>query len=84
MCPHSDLLDQGGPRLGADGPSVSAAGATVKRLTEVGIRALKQNASAVVADAASGQTITIIDRGRPVRRTGSSQTLAVLPGYSLE
>ena len=35
-------------------------------MTEVGIRALKQNASAVVADASSGQTITITDRGRPV------------------
>jgi antitoxin (DNA-binding transcriptional repressor) of toxin-antitoxin stability system len=35
-------------------------------MTEVGIRALKQNASAVVANAASGETITITDRGRPV------------------
>jgi prevent-host-death family protein len=34
--------------------------------TEVGIRALKQNASAVVAEAASGETVTITDRGRPV------------------
>ncbi len=33
---------------------------------EVGIRALKQNASAVVAQAAAGATITITDRGRPV------------------
>jgi len=33
-------------------------------MSEVGIRALKQNASAVVADAAAGQTITITDRGR--------------------
>lgn len=33
---------------------------------EVGIRALKQNASAVVAQAATGETITITDRGRPV------------------
>lgn len=32
----------------------------------VGIRALKQNASAVVADAAAGETIIITDRGRPV------------------
>jgi prevent-host-death family protein len=38
----------------------------MKHMTEVGIRALKQNASAVVADAASGETITITDRGRPV------------------
>ena len=35
-------------------------------MPEVGIRALKQNASAVVADAASGETVTITDRGRPV------------------
>ena len=32
----------------------------------VGIRALKQNASAVVADAESGEAVTITDRGRPV------------------
>jgi antitoxin (DNA-binding transcriptional repressor) of toxin-antitoxin stability system len=32
----------------------------------VGIRSLKQNASAVVAHAASGETVTITDRGRPV------------------
>jgi antitoxin (DNA-binding transcriptional repressor) of toxin-antitoxin stability system len=38
----------------------------VKHMAEVGIRALKQNASAVVAEAASGETITITDRGRPV------------------
>ncbi|MEM9747014.1 MAG: type II toxin-antitoxin system prevent-host-death family antitoxin [Actinomycetota bacterium] len=37
-------------------------------MTEVGIRALKQNASAVVAEAASGTPITITDRGRPVAR----------------
>ncbi|MPZ53523.1 MAG: type II toxin-antitoxin system prevent-host-death family antitoxin [Acidimicrobiia bacterium] len=35
-------------------------------MTEVGIRALKQNASAVVANAAAGETVTITDRGRPV------------------
>ena len=33
---------------------------------EVGIRALKQNASAVVASAVSGENVTITDRGRPV------------------
>lgn len=33
---------------------------------EVGIRALKQNASAVVAEASGGEHITITDRGRPV------------------
>jgi prevent-host-death family protein len=32
----------------------------------VGVRALKQNASAVVAEAAAGEPITITDRGRPV------------------
>ncbi|HSL60023.1 MAG TPA: type II toxin-antitoxin system prevent-host-death family antitoxin [Acidimicrobiales bacterium] len=37
-------------------------------MAEVGIRALKQNASAVVADAAAGETVTITDRGRPVAR----------------
>jgi prevent-host-death family protein len=35
-------------------------------MAEVGIRALKQNASAVVATAASGEPVTITDRGRPV------------------
>lgn len=33
---------------------------------QVGVRALKQNASAVVAEAAAGKEITITDRGRPV------------------
>lgn len=37
-------------------------------MTEVGIRALKQNASAVVAEAAAGQSVTITDHGRPVAR----------------
>ena len=40
--------------------------ATSKYMSEVGIRALKQNASAVVAEAAAGETVTITDRGRPV------------------
>lgn len=35
-------------------------------MNEIGIRALKQNASAVVSTAASGQVVTITDRGRPV------------------
>lgn len=35
-------------------------------MSEVGIRALKQNASAVVAEAAAGEPVTITDRGRPV------------------
>jgi prevent-host-death family protein len=37
-------------------------------MEEVGIRALKQNASAVVARAAAGETVVITDRGRPVAR----------------
>jgi prevent-host-death family protein len=36
--------------------------------SEVGIRALKQNASAVVAQAAAGSTVTITEHGRPVAR----------------
>lgn len=35
-------------------------------MTTMGIRALKQNASAVVAGAAKGVTVTITDRGRAV------------------
>lgn len=42
-------------------------GATVKHMSRrVGIRSLKQNASAVVSAAAAGETVTITDRGRPV------------------
>ncbi|MFN0029438.1 MAG: type II toxin-antitoxin system Phd/YefM family antitoxin [Acidimicrobiales bacterium] len=37
-------------------------------MSEVGIRALKQNASAVVAAAAAGETVIITDRGKPVAR----------------
>jgi prevent-host-death family protein len=35
-------------------------------MSAVGIRALKQNASQVVARAAAGEVVTITDRGRPV------------------
>ncbi|MCB0998302.1 MAG: type II toxin-antitoxin system prevent-host-death family antitoxin [Acidimicrobiales bacterium] len=35
-------------------------------MTEVGIRALRQNASAVVAAAAAGESVTITEHGRPV------------------
>ncbi|WP_166984336.1 type II toxin-antitoxin system Phd/YefM family antitoxin [Paramicrobacterium fandaimingii] len=35
-------------------------------MDDVGIRALKQNASAVVASVAEGRSVTITDRGRPV------------------
>ncbi len=37
-------------------------------MVEIGIRALKQNASGVVADAAAGEVVTITLRGRPVAR----------------
>jgi len=43
-------------------------------MSEVGIRALKQNASAVVAEAAAGETVTITDRGRPVARMSAIPT----------
>ena len=36
--------------------------------TEVGIRALKQNASEVVARVRKGSTLTVTDRGVPVAR----------------
>ena len=39
-------------------------------MSEVGIRALKQNASAVVAGAAAGELVTITDRGRAVAQMG--------------
>lgn len=49
-------------------------------MSEVGIRALKQNASAVVAQAAAGHTVIITDRGRAVARLTPirSSTLAQL------
>ncbi len=47
-------------------------------MAEVGIRALKQNASAVVAQAAAGESVTVTDRGRPVAR------LVPLPASPLE
>ncbi len=47
-------------------------------MPEVGIRALKQNASAVVAAAAAGETVTITDRGRPVAQ------IAPLPSSRLQ
>ena len=55
--------------------------ATLKHMSEVGIRALKQNASAVVAEAAAGETVTITDRGRPVARMSAipkSRLLALI------
>lgn len=50
----------------------------MKHMSEVGIRALKQNASAVVASAAAGETVTITERGRPVAQ------LTPLPSSRLE
>ncbi len=50
----------------------------MKHMSQVGIRALKQNASAVVADAASGETVTITDRGRPVAQ------MTAIPSSRLE
>ncbi len=47
-------------------------------MTEIGIRALKQNASAVVASAAAGEVITIALRGQPVAR------LTAIPASPLE
>ena len=47
-------------------------------MSEVGIRALKQNASAVVAQAAAGERVTITDRGRPVAQ------LTPIPSSRLE
>ena len=35
-------------------------------MRQVGIRALKQNASEVIAEVTNGETIIITDRGRPV------------------
>ena len=37
-------------------------------MKQAGIRELKQNASAVVADVVAGEVVTITDRGRPVAR----------------
>lgn len=45
--------------------------------SEVGIRALKQNASAVVARTAAGEVITITDHGRPVARLVPIATTAL-------
>ena len=47
-------------------------------MSEVGIRSLKRNASAVVADAAAGRIVTITDRGRPVAQ------LTPIPSSRLE
>ena len=46
-------------------------------MAEVGIRALKQNASAVVERAAKGEVITVTDRGRPVAQLGPLPAVAL-------
>ncbi len=38
----------------------------MKHMEEIGIRALKQNASAVIARVAAGEVLVVTDRGRPV------------------
>lgn len=40
----------------------------LRHTQSVGIRALKQNASQVIARVAAGETIEVTDRGRPVAR----------------
>jgi prevent-host-death family protein len=47
-------------------------------MAEEGIRALKQNASQVVARVAAGEIVTITDRGRPVA------LLTPIPGGRLD
>ena len=50
----------------------------MKHMAEVGIRALKQNASAVVAMAVAGEAVTITARGRPVAQ------LTAIPSSTVE
>ncbi len=45
--------------------------AAVKHMTTVGIRALKQNASEVVRQAAAGDVITITDHRSPITASRS-------------
>ena len=49
----------------------------MKHMDEVGIRALKQNASAVVARAAAGEVIVVTDRGRPVAQLAPRPTSVI-------
>lgn len=59
-------------------------GAALTHMSRVGIRALQQNASAVVARAAGGEIVEITDRGRPVARlvplAGNHLSLLVAAG----
>ncbi|MXW28606.1 MAG: type II toxin-antitoxin system prevent-host-death family antitoxin [Chloroflexi bacterium] len=50
----------------------------MKHYNEIDIRALEQNASAVVSKAAAGELITITSRGTPVAR------LTPIPGSRLQ
>lgn len=43
-------------------------------MSEVGIRALKQNASKVVAQVVAGEVVTVTDRGRPVAQMAPPPT----------
>jgi prevent-host-death family protein len=47
-------------------------------MNRVGIRELKQNASAVIRRAAAGETIEVTDRGRPVARIVPLRASSVL------
>lgn len=62
------LHDQRQQKPRPRGPDRDRNCSTLENMTEVGIRALKQNASAVVAEAVAGESITITDHGRPVAR----------------
>lgn len=55
-------------------------GATVQNMKVVGVRALRQNASAVVAEVAAGDTVQITVRGRVVAQLvpAPQSTLSVL------
>jgi prevent-host-death family protein len=46
----------------------------MSHMASVGIRELKQNASAVVARVTRGEVLTITDRGRPVAQIGPLPT----------
>lgn len=52
--------------------------ATMPHMRTVGIRALQQNASSVIAEAVAGETVVVTDRGRPVAQ------ITPLPGGGLK
>lgn len=47
-------------------------------MVKVGIRELRQNASAVIRRAAAGETIEVTDRGRPVARIVPIRAMSIL------